>query len=103
MKEFNPYIVEYTCDGSEPQTLQIYAADPGMAFLKVAKRFPNAKIVGGYRWGYLAGHWVRISYNPPSAVRVEPLPAADAEEQVFGFFDQCIGGRPPIIATGERN
>ena len=95
MKQFSRYSIEFI-DGNDsgPQTVEVVAANPGHAFAKCLQRFPQARVLRGCRWGYLIGDQACIWYDAPSTAKVESLPASDAEEQTFAFFDGCIGKKP---------
>jgi hypothetical protein len=99
VKEFHPYSIEFVNGDDSRQILEVFAASPGHAFQKCAERFPKAKMLGGFRWGWLpASGWVCIRYDAPSTANVEAMPAPNIEERTFSFFDDCVGKRRIITS-----
>jgi hypothetical protein len=68
MRAFDSYTVEFTLD-NDPQTrvLDIKAASPRHAQNKFRRQNPNAKILGAWLEGKLAGKPCRINYEVVSA------------------------------------
>jgi hypothetical protein len=88
--------VEFYKNGDpKPCTKTYRGVDLGNALVKWGRDYPDAKLVnewgearvGGKPLGY-------VTYEPVSTAKPEPLPAVKAEEQIFSFFDECIGSRP---------
>ena len=99
------YRIKFTYDGEgEAQVRRYEATSPGQAFEKCLRKFPGAKLLEGWCEGRIAGitHG-RITYAPPSTVRVVAEPAPKEEETNFPFYDDCLGTRHSSGAARTQN
>ena len=90
------YDVQYELHGAS-EWERIEAADPGHAFAKAQKMFPEAKILRALRTGgHLNSPWSAwTEYEPPSVRReIKPQPRAfspkkaEANTATFPFYDR---------------
>jgi hypothetical protein len=90
METFRIYNIRFTRRG-ETRVRQFRAADPGHAFEKCRKKFPDCIFLKGWREGELikkGGNCCRISYAPPSTARIVAEPAPQEEQTVFCFLEE---------------
>jgi hypothetical protein len=91
------YHFEFMANGeTEPARVEtLRATSPGHAQKKFHEKFPGCKILQQWREAQLVGqHYGQITYEPVSTAKVESLPVAKFEEQVFPFLDDCLSKRP---------
>ncbi|PYK64937.1 MAG: hypothetical protein DME50_10950 [Verrucomicrobia bacterium] len=89
--------IEYLSNGAtEPCQMTLRGASAGVAQAKFHAKKPGARILRCWTEARAGGcHLGFVNYAIASTARVEPLPAAaDATEQTFGFFSECVGKRP---------
>ena len=87
VKPFDAYTIKFRNNGQE-QVDDIKAASPGHAQSKFRRRNPNAKILGVWLEGKMAGRPWRINYEVVSPVRVKAEPALKAEQRVFSLLKE---------------
>jgi hypothetical protein len=87
MKPFDTYTIKFRDNGRE-QIDDIKAASPGHAQDKFRRQNPNAKILGAWLEGKLAGKSCRINYEVVSPARVEAEPALKEKQRVFSFLKE---------------
>jgi hypothetical protein len=82
-------------DATEPQVRTIRAASPGHAQIKCRRQYPGCRPLQAWReCGSPATGYAITSYEIVSTTKVEPLPAQEAAEMTFSFFQDCWGRRP---------
>jgi hypothetical protein len=90
MKELPIYHVLFILKNAiKPQVRSFKGIIPGEAFWKCKKKFPDCQLLEGWREEKLPGGGdFRISYAPPSTIRIIAEPEPKAEQTHFGFFEQ---------------
>jgi hypothetical protein len=106
MKTLHSYSIRFTGDSEiETQVRQFQAADPEHAFAKCIKKFPGCTLLGGRREGRLiteGGEICRLTYAPPSTIRIIAPPEPEEEQTVFGFFEKISLSPGNRIASRRR-
>jgi hypothetical protein len=95
MRTFN---IEFVLGGQSNSCILAFKGDSaGHAQAKFHRKFPDGKILCQWSEARINGRpFGRVNYPPVSTIKVAPLPPVPkAEEQTFGFFDQCLSNRPP--------
>lgn len=98
MRTFN---IEFVLNGrSKPCILALKGNSAGSAQAKFHRNFPGGEILRQWSEARINGRpFGQINYPPVSTIKVAPLPPVpEAEEQTFGFFDQCLS-KPPGISN----
>jgi hypothetical protein len=92
MKTLHNYSIRFTRNGEiETQVRLFQAGNPGHAFTKCVRRFPGCILLAAWCEGRLiteGGNIGRLSYAPPSTVRIIAEPIPEAKQMVFGFFEE---------------
>jgi hypothetical protein len=73
---------------AESQTKRYQAANPGHAFQKCHREFPDAQLIHGCRQSDCRGEYAVTTYEPPLMVRIVAGPKAKEEQVLFGFVDE---------------
>jgi hypothetical protein len=84
-----------------PSNMKRYqAANPGYAFQKCDREFPDAQLIQGWRQNERNGEHAVTTYEPPSTVTVIPGPRVKWGEMLFSFANQI--SLKPREETGWR-
>jgi hypothetical protein len=87
MNAFFTCYIEYRLNGVT-RIKQYRARDPGEAFHKCHRRFPDAELLGGWRLSERNGERAITYYEAPSTISITATPEIVWEQTAFGFADQ---------------
>jgi hypothetical protein len=97
MKTLYVYRIRFTRNGgTEPEIKPFDALNPGSAFAKCAKKYPGCRLLEVWLEGRLitgGGVVCRLSYAPPSTVRIAVEPKFKKEQLTFGFLKEISRDR----------
>jgi hypothetical protein len=92
------YYIKFRRNGkAESQTKRYQAANPGSAFAKCVKKFPDCQLLEGWREERLiviGGDYCCLTYAPPSTARIAAERVPREEQTLFGFMDDEISLSP---------
>jgi len=72
-----------------PSNMKRYqAANPGYAFQKCDREFPDAQLIQGWRQNERNGEHAVTTYEPPSTITIVPGPRVKWEQMLVGFANQ---------------
>ena len=97
METFHSYHIPFIRSGeTQTRVRQFKATNPGSAYAKCDKKFPGCALLEAWREGRLitgGGELCRLTYAPPSTIRIIAEPEPKAEQTHFGFFEQISFNR----------
>jgi hypothetical protein len=92
METFYTYSIPFIRSGeAQTRVRQFKATNPGSAYAKCVKKFPGCTLLGAWGEGRLitgGRELCRLTYAPPSTIRIIAEPEPKAEQTHFGFFEQ---------------
>ena len=98
MLHYYTYHVRFRKNGKvKSQVRRFQAANPGTAFAKCVKKFPDCQLLEGWREERLiviGGDYCCLTYAPPSTARIVAEPIPREEQTLFGFMDEEISLSP---------
>jgi hypothetical protein len=97
MKELPIYHVLFILKNAiKPQVRSFKGIVPGEAFWKCKKKFPDCQLLEGWREEKLpgGGEICRISYAPPSTIRIVAEPTPVEKQTHFGFLEEISWNHP---------
>jgi hypothetical protein len=95
---YHTYYIKFRRNGKpESQTKRYQASNPGSAFAKCVKKFPDCQLLEGWREERLiviGGDYCCLIYAPPSTARIVAEPIPRGGQTLFGFVDDEISLNP---------
>ena len=83
------YYIKFRRNGkAESQTKRYQATNPGHAFQKCHREFPDAQLIQGWRQSERNGEHAVTYYEAPSTAAVVPGPRVKWEQMLFSFANQ---------------
>jgi hypothetical protein len=108
MKTLHAYRIWFTRNGETKSEVKPFdALNPGSAFAKCVRKYPGCRLLEAWLEGRLVtggGVVCRLSYAPPSTVRIIAEPTPNEEQILFGFFEELsLNPRKQITMRRRRS